>query len=339
MMNAAIRPGAGVLGLPATDIGAVVSGAVVADAVIMGLPFDAGVTGVPGQRHGPEIFRGLSPSHDWSLDDSGVLGGLIDPLTGGPVLSGCRVFDLGDLGGVPIDPRVERNAYYRALTTLTQQLAKTSAIPLFIGGDHSVSAPIAAGLAAEHGPVHVVCFDAHCDFSTRPMPALADITHGDFLGHLFQAGVVTGCELYGVRTYLPASCGPLPDNLRCAYEYGFAEPSKVPDDYRDHGSSRAHGGEDNCEEGRPTYLSIDLDVIDPTEFPATGHPEAGGYRLRELLAAVQHVCRTRRVVAVDIVEALQDDRENRATSATISALVMRCLRTLLESDQGRVRTQ
>lgn len=318
MTDSAIRPGAGALGLPAADLDVVLSGALAADAVIMGLPFDAGVTGVPGQRHGPEIFRKLSPTHDWSTDDRGALGGLMDPLTGGSVLAGRRVFDVGDLGGVPIDPRVGRSSYYRTLTRLAEQLAKTVAIPLFIGGDHSLSAPVGAGLATEYGPVHIVCFDAHCDFSSRPMPDLADITHGDFLGHLWQTGAVAGCELYGVRTYLPANCGPLPQNLNCAYEYGFAEPSESVDD-------------------RPTYLSIDLDVIDPTEFPATGHPEAGGYRLRELLAAVEHVCRTRRVVAVDIVEALQDDRENRATSATISALVMTCLRALLDDHQGRVQ--
>lgn len=306
-----IRPGAGALGLPAADVGPVLSGSLTAEAVIMGLPFDAGVTGVPGQRHGPEIFRKLSPGHDWSVDDDGTLGGLIDPLTGGPVLAGRRVFDLGDLGAVPLDPRVGRAAYYRALTGLVERLTRTRAVPLFVGGDHSLSAPLVTGLAAVHGPVRVVCFDAHCDFSGRPMPGVTDITHGDFLGHLFQTGAVAACELYGVRTLLPAACGPLPAHLRCAYAYGFPEPAHTVDD-------------------EPVHLSIDLDVIDPMEFPATGHPEAGGYRLRELLAAVEHVCRTRRVVAVDIVEALQDDRENRATSATISALVMSCLRALLD---------
>lgn len=296
-----------------------VSGALAADAVILGLPFDAGVTGVPGQRHGPEIFRKLSPGHAWSLDAHGALGGLIDPTTGGPVLEGRRVFDLGDLGAVPIDPRVDRAAYYRALTGLAERLTRTRAVPLFVGGDHSLTAPVVTGLAAAHGPVRLVCFDAHCDFSGRPMPALADITHGDFLGHLLGAGAVTGCELYGVRTLLPGSCGPLPASLRCTYAYGFPEPADPV-------------------AGEPTHLSIDLDVIDPTEFPATGHPEAGGYRLRELLAAVEHVCRTRRVVAVDLVEALQDDRENRATSATVSALVLSCLRALLDDhDRGGER--
>lgn len=325
--SASIRAGAGALGLPAADVDSVVSGSLAADAVLMGLPFDAGVTGVPGQRHGPEIFRKLSPGHDWSVTHDGALGGLIDPLTGGPVLAGRRVFDLGDLGAVPIDPRVGRAAYYRALTGLTERLAGVGTIPLFVGGDHSLSAPVATGLAAVHGPVRVVCFDAHCDFSIRPMPALTDITHGDFLGHLLGAGVVAGAELYGVRTYLPASCGPLPPALRCAYAYGFPEPADHVDDTDD--LDEPHD--------EPTYLSVDLDVIDPTEFPATGHPEVGGYRLRELLAAVEHVCRTRRVVAVDIVEALQDDRENRATSATISALVMSCLRALLDDHQGRAR--
>ncbi|MGC5561934.1 arginase family protein [Streptomyces sp. FR-108] len=317
MTGTAVRPGAGALGLPAADADALLSGALTADAVLLGLPSDAGVTSVPGQRHGPEIFRKLSPGHDWTVTEDGALGGVLDPLTGGPVLDGRRVFDLGDLGSVPLDPRVDRATYYRAVTGLAQRLAGTSATPLFIGGDHALSAPVATGLAAEHGSLHMVCFDAHCDYSSRPMPGLADITHGDFLGHLLQTGVLSGCDLYGVRTFLPASWGPLPPNLRCSYAYDFPEP--------------ADG------EGTATYLSIDLDAIDPAEFPATGHPEAGGYRLRELLTAVEHVCRTRRVVAVDIVEALQDDRENRATSATISTLVMSCLRALLDDHQGAMR--
>ncbi|MEV8532693.1 arginase family protein [Streptomyces sp. NPDC051211] len=317
-MTALFRRGMGALGLPSAEMNTVLSGELPADAVILGLPFDAGVPGVPGQRHGPEIFRKLSPTHDWTVDDSGALGGLIDPVTRDAVLPGRRVFDLGDLGDVPIDPRVSRGAYYRTLARLSEQLAKTAAIPVFIGGDHSLSAPAAAGVAAVHGPLHFVCFDAHCDFSARPMPDVTDITHADFLGHLLQNNAISGAELFGIRTYLPAGCGPLPDGLRCTYSYSPDQATTWDD--------------------RPTYLSIDLDVIDPAEFPATGHPEAGGYRLRELLTAVEHVCRTRRVVAVDIVEALQDDRENRATSATVSATVMTCLRALLESPQEREKT-
>ncbi|QES52222.1 arginase [Streptomyces venezuelae] len=308
----------GALGLPSAEMDTVLSGELRADAVILGLPFDAGVPGVPGQRHGPEIFRKLSSTHEWAVDDTGALGGLIDPVTRDLVLSGRKVFDVGDLGDVPIDPRVSRGAYYRALARLSEQLAKVASVPVFIGGDHSLSAPAATGAAAVHGPLHFVCFDAHCDFNARPMPDVTDITHADFLGHLLQKDVISGAELYGIRTYLPAACGPLPEDLRCTYSYR-PDPATTWDN-------------------RPTYLSIDLDVIDPAEFPATGHPEAGGYRLRELLTAVEHVCRTRRVVAVDIVEALQDDRENRATSATVSATVMTCLRALLEFPQERKRT-
>ncbi|WP_369372872.1 arginase family protein [Streptomyces sp. cg36] len=320
-MTAPIRPGTGALGLPSADLHTVLSGELTADAVVLGLPFDAGVPGVPGQRHGPEIFRKLSPDHGWTVDEDGALGGVIDPVTRGPVLSGRKVFDLGDLGSVPIDPRVGRGTYYQTLTRLAEQLTRTGALPVLIGGDHSLSAPAATGAAAVHGPLSFLCFDAHCDFSARPMPDATDITHADFLGHLLQTGAVTDAELYGVRTYLPAGHGPLSDALRCAYAYPCGPVEDAPD-----------------RDDRPTYLSIDLDVIEPADFPATGHPEAGGYRLRELLTAVEHVCRTRRVVAVDIVEALQDDRENRSTSATVSALVMTCLRALLEHPRERETT-
>lgn len=306
--DAGIRPGLGALGLPTAPLDSVLSASAVPDAVIMGLPFDGGVTGVPGQRHGPEIFRKLSPDHGWDADEDGVLGGLLDPVSGTQVLSGRRVFDLGDLGSVPIDPHLPRDSYYRSLRSLALRLMTAGTLPVFVGGDHSVSAAIAAGAAEAHGPLSFVCFDAHCDFGSRPMSRLQDITHADFLGYLTREGCVSSAEIYGVRTYLPSSWGPIPAAIRCAYEF----------------DPQPEG------EGQPTHLSVDLDVLDPSEFAATGHPAVAGYRLRELLGALDRICRTRRVVVVDIVEPIQDDRENQATSATISAVVMVCLRALLD---------
>src|SRR5690349_16017227 len=98
---ALFTPGAGVHGLPSATVEAVVSGALRADAVVLGLPFDGGVAGVPGQRHGPEILRHHSPSLDWLVDGSGCLSGVFDPVTRRAVLPGRSVFDVGDLGAIP----------------------------------------------------------------------------------------------------------------------------------------------------------------------------------------------------------------------------------------------
>lgn len=307
------RPGVGVLGLPAADLDMVITGELAADATILGVPFDGGVSGLPGQRHGPELLRHHSPIHPWTVDGKGLLGGVLDPVSRREILSGRAVFDLGDLGSVPIDPRVLRAAYYRTLHELSAKLAARTPAPVFIGGDHSITGPIAAGLADVHGPMDLVCFDAHLDFHSRPIPDFADMTHADFIGHLLQVGAITGAEVYGVRTYLPAEAGPVPPAVTSRYAFEPAVPLSTV----------------------PVHLSIDLDVIDPAEFPGTGHPEPGGYRLRELLAAVGHVCRTRRVVGVDIVEATYEEHANRSTGTTIATVLMTCLRALLEeSDEA-----
>ncbi|QFZ16219.1 arginase family protein [Saccharothrix syringae] len=306
--TAPFRPAAGVLGLPAADLDALLTGGLTADAVVLGVPFDGGVPGLPGQRHGPELLRHHSPSHPWEVDGAGRLGGVLDPVSRRGVLTGRRVFDLGDLGSVPIDPRVPRAAYYRTLRELSAQLADHTRVPVFIGGDHSVTGPIATGLADVHGPLDLVCFDAHLDFHSRPIPDFADLTHADFIGHLLQVGAIARADVHGVRAYLPAEAGPVPPEVTSRYAF---EPAPHPG-------------------AAPVHLSVDLDVIDPAEFPGTGHPEPGGYRLRELLAAVGHVCRTRRVVGVDIVEATYEEHANRVTGTTIATVLMTCLRALLE---------
>jgi agmatinase len=303
----------GVLGLPAADLGSIINGTLSADAIILGIPFDGGVNALPGQRHGPELLRHHSPILPWTVDNSGALGGVLDPVSRRVLLNGRRVFDAGDLGSVPIDLRVTRIAYYKKLNEVAARLATCVTTPIFIGGDHSVSAPIMSGIADVHGPLHLLCFDAHLDFHSRPASSFEDITHGDFLGHLIQSGTIGDAHVYGIRTYLPADAGPLPETIAASYD--------CPAEYE--------------ASEKPVYLSIDLDVLDPAEFPGTGHPEPGGYRLHQLTTAINAICRAHRVVGVDIVEATYEEPVNRSTGSTMATVLMCCLQALLDPNPSK----
>lgn len=312
-----IREHGGALGLPAADLGDVLNGRLTADAVVVGLPFDGGVTSLPGQRHGPELFRKLSPDCGWRWE-SGGLTGVVDPVTRNGVLEGRRVVDVGDLGTVPIDLSVGRDRYYANVARLAQGLVRRGTTPIFIGGDHSLTAAILEGIHRETGPTSLLCFDAHCDFSHAPTD-LAQVSHANFLGYLHREQIVDLSLVYGVRTLLPVECTPLPPNLSCSYEFDLD----------------LDGGPDldsGARLGERTYLSIDVDVLDVTEMPATGHPSPGGYRLRQLLDAVATICARTRPVAVDIVELAHDDVHNQRASAVVGEIVLTVLRTLFDTE-------
>ena len=137
----------GILGLPALDAHQVQEQFERVDAVVIGLPWDGGTTGLPGQRHGPEIVRKFSADVGFSLEAASRLQGVRDPVSGAKVLGGRRIFDLGDLGGIPIDPRLDRVTYYRAVEDTAFRAARLATVPVFLGGDHSVSAATIVGIS------------------------------------------------------------------------------------------------------------------------------------------------------------------------------------------------
>ena len=172
--------------------------------------------------------------------------------------------------------------------------------PVFLGGDHAVTFPIIAALAAMHGPVSILHFDAHpdlyADFEGNPRShasPFARIMEGGHAKRLVQVGIRTltrhcreQAEKYGVEIL------PMP---------GF-DVGQVP-----------------VLEG-PLYISIDLDGIDPSEAPGVSHPEPGGLRLREVLAAIH--TQTAPIVGADIVE-LNPNRDINGVTAIVAAKLVR----------------
>lgn len=302
----------GVLGLPAAEARLLQHEFGRVDSVIIGFPWDGGTSGVPGQRHGPEIIRKFGPDLGLQLDGEARLKGVRDPVTGETLLGGKRVFDLGDLGGLPLDPRLDRVAYYRAIEETSTRASRLARTPVYLGGDHSVTAAAVAGAVAELGqPLRLICFDAHCDVgpAAEVIDGYNGVTHANFINYLTVTDAVSSVDVIGVRAPLPEGNFPLPDGVRCHSSVDSLEP---PDS------------------GLPTYLSIDVDVLSPESFPATGHPEPGGRDVADLLADVSEICRTFNVVGADIVETTYSDHFNEGSARTVSAILLTILRGVLD---------
>jgi agmatinase len=246
---------------------------------VVGVPFDGGVSYRPGARFGPahvrEASRLLRP---------------FNPATGTEPFAAAQVVDAGDVTANPfsIDTAVadiERGA---------RELLDRAGRLVVLGGDHTVALPLLRAVAARHGPVAVVHFDAHLD--TWDTYFGAAYTHGTPFRRAVEEGLIDreAAVHVGVR-------GPLygPSDLTDDAALGFrCVPATEFDALGAAGVAelvRARVSD------RPVYVSVDIDVLDPAFAPGTGTPEAGGLTSRELLAVLRGLAGTR-VVGADVVE-------------------------------------
>lgn len=234
--------------------------------VIFGAPFDGTTSYRPGTRFAPSHMRNESygiETYSPYLD--------LD-------LEDFSIFDGGDL-------ELSFGNVSKALGTIedyTERILIDNKIPLMIGGEHLVTYGAVRACAKYYNDLHIVHFDAH--------PDLRDHYLGEKLSH---ATVIRRCWdilgdnkifQYGIRS------GDR-DELR----WGKKHLNTTMFDF---------SGIESLEEklkDKPVYLTIDLDVIDPSEFPGTGTPEAGGVSFRELLSALHKLSKLN-IVALDMVE-------------------------------------
>ncbi len=246
---------------------------------VAGIPFDSGVSYRPGARFGPASVRAgsklLRPYHP-GLD--------VEPWTG------HQVADAGDLAANPFDLRQaisEVEAGARGLLEAADYL-------IAIGGDHTIALPLLRAVAAAHGPVAVVHFDAHLD--TWDTYFGAEYTHGTPFRRASEEGLLdmSGCMHVGIR-------GPLYSDADLIEDSGLGFRIISAPEADDLGVA---GMSERIAErvgGRPVYVSVDIDVLDPAHAPGTGTPEAGGLTSRELLGVLRSFNRLN-LIGADIVE-------------------------------------
>lgn len=249
------------------------------DVALVGVPFDSGVTYRPGARFGPSAIREASR--------------LLRPYN--PALKvrpfdDQQVVDAGDVAATPF-------SIAEALATIDQRLREilgAGAKFVVLGGDHTVALPALRALDSQYGAVALVHFDAHLD--TWDTYFEAPYTHGTPFRRAFEEGLLRPdqCVHVGTRGSLYAS-----DDLDDDAGMGFTVITA--DDV-------ARAGVDEVTEricaavgDRPTYISLDIDVLDPAHAPGTGTPEAGGISSRELLNILRGL-KGLRLVGCDVVE-------------------------------------
>ena len=249
------------------------------DIGLIGVPTDLGVTNRPGARHGPREIRNQS-----SLMRAFNLGMKFNPY------DVCRIADLGD---VRFSGRYDLEKQTAEIADYFREVHRAGIIPVTAGGDHSITFPIFQAIAA-NGPIGMVHIDAHCD------------TWGDLYGSKFTHGAP----------------------FRLAVEHGLLDPKRtiqigirggqnLMDGVNfslDHGMRvvfmedfAAMGVDKVIEEARrvvgdgPTYISFDVDGLDPVYAPGTGTPEVGGISTVDAMRLL-HGLRGLNLIGGDVVE-------------------------------------
>lgn len=249
------------------------------DIALIGVPYDGGVTNRPGARHGPREIR-----------NSSSLMRAIHHVTRFNPFEACRVADLGDVRlSSMYDPAIvaaEIESFYSAVVD-------AGALPLSAGGDHSISYPILRALGRE-GPVGMIHIDAHTD------------TWGPFQGCKFH---------HGAPFRLAVEDGVL--DPKRTVQIGIRGAQNITDgwDFSEQSGMRVIFMEEFTEIGvgavidearrvvgdGPTYISFDVDGLDPVYAPGTGTPEIGGITTIEAQALLRGLSGLN-LVGGDVVE-------------------------------------
>jgi agmatinase len=278
-------------GLPYAEDPAELAGV---DAAIVGAPVDELVSDRPGTRHGPRAIRAASALPGAHLEAG------IDPF------SRMRVIDFGDAAVLPADP-VRSHA---AIEETVRTVVAAGAIPVVLGGDHSIAEPDIRACAAVHGPLGLVHFDAHTDTAQECFGV--ELSHGTPMYGLVQSGLVDPSRYVqiGLRGYWPGQ-----DVFDWQRERGIT--SFFMHDVRDQGIATIVQETVEIVGAGPAFVSVDVDVLDPAFAPGTGTPEPGGMTSSELLWAVRVLAGELAVIGLEVVEV----SPTAIGSADITALV------------------
>jgi agmatinase len=234
------------------------------DAVVWGIPFDAATSNRPGARFGPQAIRRASaifdndPQYPFRRD----------------LFADMAVIDYGDC-------QLDYGNHQKTPAAIEAQanvILDSGVFLLTLGGDHYVTWPLLKSHAVKHGPMALVQFDAHQD---TWLDDEGRIDHGSFVARAVRAGIIDPARSIqvGIRTHAPEDFG-----IRLLYGHEVEEmtAAEIARTILD------HVGE------TPTYLTFDIDCLDPAFAPGTGTPVAGGPSSAKILSVL------RRLGALDI---------------------------------------
>ncbi len=249
------------------------------DVAILGVPMDIGTSWRSGTRFGPKQIRAESA--------------MIRPYnmaTGAAPFDHLNIADIGDLAintfNLQDSLRIIEDSYGAILSG--------TAIPVALGGDHSITLPILRAMARKHGPVAVIHVDAHADVNDEMFGEKE--THGTVFRRAHEEGLLIDDKVYqiGLR-----GTGYGPNDFKEPQSWGFQH--FVASELWNR-SLHNMGAEIRRDIGnRPVYISYDIDSLDPAFAPGTGTPEIGGLTTMQALELLRSF-KGLNIVGCDLVE-------------------------------------
>ena len=256
-----------------------------ADVAILGAPFDFGTQWRAGARFGPRAIReastlfsfGHAGAYDHE-DDATYLDGSV------------RMVDIGDAD--IIHTKTEES--HRNIELGIQKILTASALPVVLGGDHSINIPCINAFkddCEKNGPIHVVQIDAHLDFVDERHGVIQG--HGNPMRRAIEKSFVSGMTQLGIRN--------VSSTAKEGYEDACARGSDILSvrQVRQLGTEAVLG---RIPEGQRYYVTIDIDAFCPSVAPGTGTPSHGGFLYYDVLEILQGLTKRGNVVGVDLVE-------------------------------------
>ncbi|KAH8666956.1 arginase family-domain-containing protein [Xylariales sp. PMI_506] len=277
------------------------------DIAILGFPYDTSTSYRPGARFGPRGIRSGSAREKKGRSYNTVWE--IDPYEAGLSIYLIPIFQI-DCGDIPITPFDAAHAFkqmeqgYRQVLYHPTTEGNVWEHPRIVslGGDHSIVLPILRSLKTVYGPISVIHLDSHLDTwdpyegYTGIASNQSAITHGTFFWHASREGCISkGTSVHGgLRTKLFT-----PKDYEIDKNVGFSiiEAHEIDEIGMKGIIERTR----SIVKDTPTYLSIDIDVLDPSIAPATGTPESGGWTTRELKQFIKGLEGVN-LVGADVVE-------------------------------------
>ena len=280
-----------------------------ADVAVMGAPFDAGTQWRSGARMGPRAIREASTlfsfGHAGAYDHEDDIT-YLDPAK-------TRIVDIGDADIIHTDTmQSHANIEYGVRKMLAE-----GAIPVVIGGDHSVNIPCINAFEDQE-PIHIVQIDAHLDF--------VDERHGVRYGHgnpmrrAAEKSYVTGLTQIGIR------------NVSSTARDGYQDARAMGSDILSVRQTRKLGTEallDRIPAGARYYVTLDIDAFDPSIAPGTGTPSHGGFLYYEVLELLDGLAQRGASVGMDLGEVAPDYDPTGSTSTLAAQILMNTIGRIL----------
>jgi agmatinase len=246
------------------------------DAALVGVPMDLGVTNRAGARLGPRAVRAVER---------------IGPYEHVLKIAPMGVLKVADIGDVPMTSRFSLDQCIADIESFFDGIRAANVVPLAVGGDHSITYPILKALGRD-GPVGMVHIDAHCDSA------------GEYEGSKFHhGGPFRQAVLAGVLDPERSIQIGIRGGAEYLWEFSYESGMTVlhAEDVADMGVDAVVAKARAVVGDGPTYVSFDVDGIDPAFAPGTGTPEVGGLTPREALAILRGLAGVD-VIGADVVE-------------------------------------